>query len=291
MKLICAAQQFIWGKPEVDISINIFRVTLVVYELITLNQKMKKGRDMKQLKITALALAITSIAASSAMAQSSKTNAWEGAFGQVSIGYESFMPASSAGTTTIPALAPYSKSVNANSSSASNANGPTANFGVGYNFGINESYVLGIGATYYPGASSAAPITVVTTLPGAPYTSGTSSTTNGTYNVKNLYSIYLAPGYVIDKDKLAYAKVGYTAATIQAYAPGSFANTTANLNGVALGLGYKQMVTNSIYLMGEVNYAMFNSVSKTIITDGGNTVNTTLKGTGLDLLVGVGYRF
>ena len=42
---------------------------------------------MNQFKISVLALAMTSIATTSAMAQSSKTNAWEGAYGQIGVGY------------------------------------------------------------------------------------------------------------------------------------------------------------------------------------------------------------
>ena len=61
---------------------------------------------MKHLKKSALVLAITAAATSSAMAQSAKVNAWEGFYGQVGVGYGAFNPSISNGTPTYPA--PYS---------------------------------------------------------------------------------------------------------------------------------------------------------------------------------------
>jgi hypothetical protein len=47
---------------------------------------------MKKIKIAALTLALTSLAAGSAMAQSSKKNAWEGFYGQAGVGFGIFTP-------------------------------------------------------------------------------------------------------------------------------------------------------------------------------------------------------
>ena len=254
---------------------------------------MKKGRDMKQLKITALALAITSIAASSAMAQSAKANAWEGFYGQVGVGFGIFTPSISNGTPTYPA--PVSAvPATMSTSNINNVNTGLINLAAGYNYGINESYVLGIAATYYPGASSSATgnLTVGTTT----YPYSLSPTLNksqvATYNVKNLYSIVLTPGYVIDKDRLAYAKVGYTGATIGLSSADVPYNAT-NLTGYTLGLGYKQMLTSSVYAFGEVNYASYGKSNVSTITGSSGTTysGVSVKGTGTDFLVGVGYRF
>jgi outer membrane protein W len=211
-------------------------------------------------------------------------NAWEGPYAQIGVGFASFMPSSQSGTTTLPAQ--FGSGKFANSSTANNVNGPTANVSLGYNFGVNEKFILGIGATYFPGASSSASLSFTTPR--------LNSTTNGSYNVKNVYNIFLSPGYAIDKDRLAYAKVGYTGATVSANAPtgsNSFPNKDVGINGVSMGLGYKQMVTQSVYLLGEVNYAIFNPASASVVTNSGATVSTNMKGNGLDFIVGVGYRF
>ena len=248
---------------------------------------------MKTVKISALVLAMAGVFATSASAQSAKTNAWEGAYGQLGVGFGIFTPSISSGTPTYPA--PYSSiPATMSTSNINNVNTGLLNLAVGYNFGINESYVLGVAATYYPGASSSATgnLTVGTSVSPYSLSPRLNSTETATYNIKNLYSIVLTPGYVIDKDRLAYAKVGYTGATI-GLSTASIAYNTTNLTGYTLGLGYKQMVTSSVYAFGEVNYAAYgNQTVSTITSSSGATYSgVSVKGTGTDFLVGVGYRF
>ncbi|WP_114689668.1 outer membrane beta-barrel protein [Polynucleobacter necessarius] len=241
---------------------------------------------MKTVKISALVLAMAGVFATSANAQSAKTNAWEGAYGQVSVGYGSFTPNIGGGSASnIPLL--RGGPTGSVSSSADNVNTGTDNIGVGYNFGINSDFVLGISAAYYPGASSSAP-GAFTTYPvnGG----GASSIAAVQYNVKNLYSVTLNPGYVIDKDRLVYAKVGYTGTTIGLNGP-TLAYSTVNLGGYTLGLGYKQMVAQSIYLLGEFNYASYSTKNPVLTNTSGVNLTAPISGTGIDFLVGVGYRF
>ena len=243
---------------------------------------------MKQLKMTALAVALTGIASGTAFAQA-KANAWEGAYGQIGVGYGNFTPSISNGTASIPTgrSAPYPTSISGTTSATNvnNINTGLVNLAVGYNFGINKDYVLGIGASYYPGASSSATGTLNTLYNGA-----TVGTTTATYNVKNLYNVFLSPGYVIDKDRLAYLKVGYTGATIGLSSP-VLPYTSTNLTGYNLGVGYKQMITDSLYVLGEVNYANYGSQNASATTTTGVAVSNSVKGTGMDILVGLGYRF
>lgn len=243
---------------------------------------------MKKLQISTLAFALMGVATGSAMAQSSKTNAWEGAYGQVSVGYGMFNPTLSNGTVKYP---PPLSAVPAtmSTSNVNNISTGTANIAVGYNFGINSDYVLGVGATYYPSSSSSATGVLTTSLP-SPYSVYGASTT-ATYNVKNLYNIYLSPGYVIDKDRMAYLKVGYTGVTVGLSSP-IIPYNTVNLTGYTLGLGYKQMVTSSIYILGEVNYASYGNKTTSVTSTNGVAISDVgIKGTGTDFLVGVGYRF
>jgi hypothetical protein len=243
---------------------------------------------MKTVKISALVLAMAGVFATSANAQSTKANAWEGAYGQIGVGYGMFTPSISSGTASIPAGV-VSRSAVAATTTGTNVNNigtGIANLAAGYNFGLGANYVLGIGASYYPGASSSATATVNIISPtGATIDSG-----QARYNIKNLYSITLNPGYVIDKDRLAYAKIGYTGATIGLSSSAIPYNTT-NLTGYTLGLGYKQMVTSSLYAFGEINYAAYGNKTASSTAYGVIPVTATFKGTGTDLLVGVGYRF
>ncbi len=251
---------------------------------------------MKKIKMSALVLAAASIASTGAMAQSSKANAWEGAYGQWSVGFASFSPKIGSTTATpnpgsllYPYPALLGQTISANGS-ASTLNTPTNAISAGYNFGVNQDYVLGIGASYYIGASGSGTGSFSLSAPGGGPVPALNETTPVTYQLKNLWSVTLQPGYVIDKNRLVYAKVGYTGVTIGLNGPIA-SYQTSTLSGYSLGLGYKQMVTDSIYLLGEANYGGFSNKSATLSTSIGTNVGTTLGGSGFDLLVGVGYRF
>ena len=251
---------------------------------------------MKKIKMSALVLAAASIASTGAMAQSSKANAWEGAYGQWSVGFASFSPKIGSTTATpnpgsllYPYPALLGQTISA-SGTAHTLNTPTNAISAGYNFGVNQDYVLGIGASYYIGASGSGTGSFSLSAPGGGPVPALNETTSVTYQLKNLWSVTLQPGYVIDKDRLVYAKVGYTGVTIGLNGPIA-SYQTSTLSGYSLGLGYKQMITDSIYLLGEANYGGFSNKSATLSTSIGTNVGTTLGGSGFDLLVGVGYRF
>lgn len=239
---------------------------------------------MKIIYATLFGMSLAGASINLSLAQS-KNNTWEGAYIQMGVGYTSFMPNNQSGTSKISRPAGTYN----NTSNAKDINGAAANLSAGYNLGISDKFILGIGATYFPGASATSGLSITTYLPA-----NSTSTTTGVYNVRNVYNLFLSPGYAIDKERLAYAKVGYAGATISANAPSginAFSNQNIKLNGVSMGLGYKQMITESIYLLGEANYAIFSPTNVTVVTNSGAAVNTNIKGNGLDLIVGVGYRF
>ena len=234
---------------------------------------------MKTVKISALVLAMAGVFATSANAQSAKTNPWEGFYAEAAVGWGQFNPtinnasikSTAAGGATLPVT-----------TQQDNLSTGTNKIGLGYTYGINDRYTLGIAASYSIGASSPAS--------GSFWTASTvNSPTWFKYQIKDVWSVTVNPGYVIDKDKLAYAKVGMTGNTMGIN--GGTANyQTYNFTGYVLGLGYKQMVTQSVYFLGEVNYAGISSKTATIQTSGG-PITGNVGGSGVDVLVGVGYKF
>lgn len=245
---------------------------------------------MKKLQISAIAFAISSIAAGSAMAQSSKTNAWEGAYAQVGVGYGTVTPSLQNGTASVPAnfVAPGYPGFTGTTSGANlnNLNTAVGNIAAGYNFAIDSTWVVGLGISYDPSASSGATGQLLLKSP-----SGTLlNTQNATYQMKNVYSITVNPGYAIDKDKLAYLMLGYTGATIGLSSQNIPYNTT-NLTGYTVGLGYKQMVTQSIYVLGEAKYASYGQKTASSTAFGVVPVSNSVSANGAEFLVGVGYRF
>jgi outer membrane immunogenic protein len=266
---------------------------------------------MKKFQISAIAFALTGIAASSAMAQTTPAQAWAGASVDVKAGYASFIPKIGNGTVvnssafnnpspavTIPAGTTYATTT----ASASTLNTATAAVEAGYNFALDQDKLLGLGLTYYTGATGGASGTLNPTgaLTGAAFPA-----VNITYQVKNLWAISLTPGYAIDKDRLVYAKVGYTGVTIGAsgsstsalmpYGGSTVPYQTVTLSGYNLGLGYKQIITGSLYWLAEANYASFSNKTATIgLTNsiaGASSGTMSFGGSGYNFLAGVGYRF
>ena len=211
-----------------------------------------------------LVLTLLSTVAIGASAQSS----FEGAYGQVGIGYESLSPSFSGGTITPGTNSPAGTSYSA---SSSNINSFAGNLGIGYNFAVTNTFLLGVGVDYSPIKSSKQTVTV--NVSG--YEPGSSK-----YGNQNTYNIFLTPGFVIDKDKLAYAKVGYSGSQLKADGESS-----TNFSGYLLGLGYKQIISGGLYGFGEVNYTSYGE--KNFAADATGTVkfNTT------NILVGLGYKF
>ena len=234
---------------------------------------------MKHLKSSALALALIGVASTSVMAQSSKTNAWEGAYAQIGAGYGTFSPKIS--NAVIHTGSSYGD-VPASVSNIKDIGTGLVNLAVGYNFGINNNWMIGVGGTYYPGSSSGATADMSSALTGA---------STASYQVTKLYSIVLTPGYAIDSNRLVYAKVGYTGATIALSSP-LIPFSKTNLNGYTFGLGYKQMLTSSFYAFGEVNHGTYGNVTASVTATAYNfPTNAQIKGSGTDYLVGIGYRF
>ena len=200
------------------------------------------------MKIKLLVAAAATIMASSAMAQS----AFEGAYGQLGIGYQSSKP-----------------KTDSSEESYSSTTGFASVIAAGYNFQVTKDFLLGIGAEYSFLPTSQANLT--DTDDGVTLTEK--------YKNQNTYNIFLSPGIVISKDSLAYAKVGYTGTSYKNETEG----ITDNLQGYSLGLGYKQIIRGGLYGFAEGNYFSYKNITR--------ACGNNLSGNSMNLLVGVGYKF
>jgi hypothetical protein len=229
----------------------------------------------KKLLVAALFAASTS----GAFAQS----AFDGAYGQVGIGYSSTTPSSSNGSQTFT-TAPFAGTTVNRSTSYSSASDFTGTVTIGYMGTVSNNFLLGIGAEYSPIAGS----NTNATTTGGGLTSATSQ-----YKVKNSYNIFLSPAFAVDKDKLVYGKVGYTGASTETTFAGSN-NPTLNFTGYSLGLGYKQIIKGGLYGFFEGNYFSYgNQTSNTSGTASGlgYTTTSTVNANAYNLLAGIGYKF
>lgn len=186
-----------------------------------------------------------------------------GFYGQVGIGYENSTPSYSGGTLNNSA---YSYGI---SGGTTNSFAGTAT--IGYYFPVTGNFLLGIGAEYSPLSGVKSNATV--TLPALKY-SETQSIKKG-----DSYNLFISPAYAIDKEKLAYAKVGYSNAN---YEIGGGNDT---YNGYSLGLGYRQIIQGSWYGFAEVNYMSYGN--QNVATNASGTASFKVT----NALVGVGYKF
>ena len=226
------------------------------------------------MKIKLLVAAAATIMTGTAIGQS----AFEGAYGQLGIGYETVSPSLSTslrvGGVGIPA-----------GISASNSNSFAGTATVGYNFVINKDFLLGIGAEYSPIAGNSQNVNL--SISGLK-----ANNPAGTYKKKNSYNFFVSPGMVVGNDGLAYAKIGYTgAAQTEESSDGT---STTNYTGYSLGLGYKQIIKGGLYGFGEVNYASYGNKTSTqsgAIAGIPASASITSSANVMNVLVGIGYKF
>jgi hypothetical protein len=218
-----------------------------------------------------LVLSMLSLTSYGAMAQS----AFEGFYGQVGVGYEKVSPSSSL-SLSIPSVQASAFNFATTVNSANSYIGVVT---LGYNQKITNEFLLGIGAEYEPFSGSKGTYT---------FTNATLGTGSGTYQKKSSYNFFVSPGYVIDKDKLAYAKVGYAGAKT------SSEGDTTDLKGYSFGLGYKQTIQAGLYGYVEGNYYKYNDTTETTSsTISGRAATTTniQSANAYNFIVGVGYKF
>ena len=220
---------------------------------------------------------------STASATTFAQTTFAGFYGQVSTGYEK----NSVGSTKMIGT-DYGSTPNTSNTTSPNASGLPLVFGLGYTFNLKDKFTLGLGVDY-------SALTQTTSAVGFSYPSISSATYNYDFAISNRFNIFVAPGYAIDENKLAYIKLGYSNQDIQ-YSQTNCCSTPsekANVSGYVLGLGYKQIIQDGLYGFIEANYYGYaNTTMKATYTDGpGGTTQVSPDLSAYNVLVGVGYRF
>ena len=234
---------------------------------------------MKFIKKSKLLLAYSALMFSCTVFAQSQ---FAGAYGQISTGYENNRVSSAQLTGT-----PYGGTPNTTNSVSTNTGSAPLVLGLGYLFPVKNNFTLGLGIDYSTLTQE--------TGSSAFYYSGDSDNYNYKFTISNRFSIFAAPGYAIDKDKLAYAKIGYSSQSVQ-YSQTNCCSSPSNkaqVSGYVLGLGYKQLITGGLYGFVEANYYTYAkpSLSSTYTDEGGGTVSSSPNVNAYNLLLGVGYRF
>jgi hypothetical protein len=149
-----------------------------------------------KIKAVVLAMAAAGLTLSGhAVAQS----AFEGFYGQVSTGFESNSVDSARLTGQ-----DFGGVANVSETVSPIANSAPLVLGLGYTFLLKDKFTLGLGVDY-------SALTQTTNAAGFYYPgTGSADVYNYNFTVSNRFSLFVTPGYAIDRDKLAYVKLGYT---------------------------------------------------------------------------------
>ena len=161
--------------------------------------------------------------------------------------------------------------------------------GATYSHAISDDYLMGIGFDYslndidtgspkfyFPGGA-------------VPYTK------TSDYELKNMYSLFVKPQFVISDKQLAYVKLGYVHANLDYSDKDSeyISTRDTDLDGYLAGVGYRHNFDKKIYGFVEANYVKFNNDKI-----GGNyndgsdyTLDGKAKLDAYNLKVGIGYQF
>ena len=162
-----------------------------------------------------------------------------------------------------------------------------------YGFAIGPNGIIQVGASYTPGKAKAGSGTFSESSAATPV----SDTGKLTLEVKDPYTIYIAPTYVVSKDSAIYAKLGYSVADVNATSTGSAALSKKpdDLKGMTYAIGSKTMLTPNLYLGVEASVTDYDTVSATVaagaagVNDGGRKINADVKTA--QGIVTLGYKF
>jgi len=153
-----------------------------------------------------------------------------------------------------------------------------------YGYPVNNNFLVAIGASYTPGKAKAGTGT---------YTGdGTTGDTNGKLNleIKDPYTIYIAPTYAVSKDAALYAKLGYSKADVNVTATDSAAlsRKPGDLEGITYAIGSKILLNNNVYIGVEASLTEYDAISATRST---GSVNVNADATVAQGTITLGYKF
>ena len=166
-----------------------------------------------------------------------------------------------------------------------------------YGFAIGNNGLIQVGASYTPGKAKAGSGTYTDATTNTSVSGLNAGTGNLSLEVKDPYTIYIAPTYVVSKDSAIYAKVGYAKADVTTAATGgaSLTKKPGDLEGISYGIGSKTMLTPNLYLGVEANITDYDSISATTQAAAGNggtaSKNITADVKTVQGMITLGYKF
>ena len=155
-----------------------------------------------------------------------------------------------------------------------------------YGFSMGTNSVFVVGATYTPGKAKAGSGNYTDNNAG---TGSTGDTGTLSVEVKNPYTIYVAPTYVVGNNAALYAKLGYSKTDLNVSATGGAALTAKpnDLEGWTYAIGSKTLLTNNVYVGVEASITDYDSITATRATG----VNISADAKVAQGIITLGYKF
>ena len=152
-----------------------------------------------------------------------------------------------------------------------------------YGFVANNNLVVSLGATYDFNDSEATLVTA---------TDGEDSTVSIKGKLKDHYSLYVQPTYLLNNSTGIFAKVSYNYAknSIKLTENDTSVSFSENLEGWGYGVGAKTFLNDNLYLQFEGSLVKYDKQSKSIVGDL-NDYTISAKPEVLSALISIGYKF
>jgi len=158
-----------------------------------------------------------------------------------------------------------------------------------YGFAMGANSVFVVGASYTPGKAKAGSGNYNDSNDIGTGLNGVNSTGSLSVEIKDPYTIYVAPTYVVGNNSALYAKFGYSKADINVNATGGAALTTkpSDLEGWTYAIGSKTLLTNNVYFGVEAAVTDYDSIKATRATG----VNVSADAKVAQGTITLGYKF
>ena len=155
---------------------------------------------------------------------------------------------------------------------------------ISYGIEMNKDFVMSLGATYDFSKSESE------ILSGTDET-GASASFKG--KLKDHYSVYLQPTYLINSSTGIFAKASYNFAKAN-YTITSGADSLSisdDINGWGYGLGIKSFINNNLFIQAEGSLTEYDKTSKNLVGDSGIIYDMSSKPEVLSAIISIGYKF
>jgi opacity protein-like surface antigen len=155
---------------------------------------------------------------------------------------------------------------------------------ISYGIEMNKDFVMSLGATYDFNKSESE------ILSGTDENDDTASFKG---KLKDHYSVYLQPTYLINSSTGIFAKASYNfaKASYTIASGGDSLSISDDVNGWGYGLGIKSFLNNNLFIQAEGSLTKYDKTSKTLEGESGSIYNISSEPEVLSAIISIGYKF